>query len=250
MMLFVDVGNSRIKWSVCKDDILTPQQSFNYQIHSLSEDLSQAWFSLEIPWQGIYISNVAGQQVAKILTQWVQNCWGMNASFIKSTRTECGIKNGYKKPEDLGIDRWLALIGARDSYAGLLCVVDCGTAVTIDVLSASNQHVGGIIMPSTTTMQKSLTKHAHALHVEAKKQDSLPILATTTQECIQAGTVYPVVAMIEYVMQKAEKQGGKPTLIVTGGGISALLPLFERPYEHVPELVLQGLLALAGQYLS
>ena len=59
----------------------------------------------------------------------------------------CGLRNGYRDPAQLGVDRWLAMCAAWQQFPGSLCVVDAGTAVTIDVVAADGAHSGGLILP-------------------------------------------------------------------------------------------------------
>lgn len=252
-MLMVDMGNSSIKWASRKQNQLSFQQRIPYQTDNhLEKILTQAWLTLKVPCQGVWVSNVAGLHKAEILTHWVQNHWGFKPTFIKTSRSDCGVKNGYKNPEQLGVDRWLALIGAYQLEKGMLCVVDCGTAVTVDVLSASGFHQGGLIMPGVTTMHHALLNNTYALvHFNQRLSQHFEktFLAHDTHTGITLGTLYAVVGLLEYVLNTLEKEGNQLKIILTGGSAPALEPLLQRTYRHIPDLVLQGLVAIAEQSL-
>jgi type III pantothenate kinase len=265
MMLMVDMGNSSLKWATLNQNRLNPQQSKLYEKNSLDDVLLQAWLTLEVPWQGIWVSNVAGLSKADILTHWVKKHWGLEATFVKTSSNECGVKNGYDNPAQLGIDRWLALIGARHLVKGKLCVVDCGTAITVDVLSADGQHQGGLIIPGLVAMYRALLSDTYAVGYSDKTlpnvwdrvantvQQSLfkekPFLAHDTNSGITLGALSAAVGLIEYVMNTLEKPKDSFTTLLTGGSVPILRPFLQMPYQHVPDLVLQGLKIIVNQSL-
>lgn len=279
MMLLVDMGNSALKWAILDQDRLSPQQRMPYQTQMIDQ-LTQAWRTQALPLEGVWVSNVAGDQKAEILTRWVKNHWGFNPTFIKTSHCACGVKNGYQNPELLGVDRWLALIGAHQIENSWLCVVDCGTAITLDILAINGHHQGGLIMPGVTLMQSALKCHTDALaHAEILVSDkqlrgltNLENLATPfsgqpcfnntlhqhpeksflahdTQTGMTLGTIYAMIGEVEYVIKHFDNQGNQIRLILTGGSVPLLEPFLQRPYQHIPDLVLQGLKAIVNQSL-
>jgi type III pantothenate kinase len=245
-MLLIDMGNSSIKWATLKQDQISPLQRIPYQSDRLDNLLTQAW--LDMPSQGVWVSNVAGPQKAEILTHWMKNHWGVKPTFIKTSPYQCGVKNGYNNPKQLGVDRWLALIGAYHLEKGPLCVVDCGTAITLDILSANGQHEGGLIMPGVTTMHNALLNDTYLLaqfNKSFKSRDEKPFLAHDTHTGITLGTLYAVIGLLEYVINNLNS----PKLILTGGSVPALESLLQKPYRHIPDLVLQGLKTVVNQSL-
>jgi type III pantothenate kinase len=250
MMFLVDMGNSSIKWAILAQDHLGPQKRLLYN-DNLDNLLTQAWLSLDVPLSGVWVSNVAGPKKAEILTHWIKSHWKLEPTFIKTSRSFCGIKNGYKNPEELGVDRWLALIGAYKLEKGMLCVVDCGTAVTLDVLSANGYHQGGLIIPGVTIMHNALFRNTYALAPLKKtlnENSEKSFLAHDTFMGITLGTLYAIIGSIEHVINTLEKQENQVQLILTGGSASALESLLV-PYRLVPDLVLQGIKAVVKQLL-
>jgi len=264
MMLMVDMGNSALKWATLNQNQLSPQQRILYKKDGLDSILTQVWLTLEVPWQGIFVSNVAGLLNANILSDWTERHWGLEVTFVKTSSNQCGVKNGYTNPEQLGVDRWLALIGAHCLATGKLCVIDCGTAITVDVLSIDGQHQGGLIIPGMATMYHALANNTYALEqpellnnnwdeVINSVQQTFPqdrenlSLAHKTNAGIRLGALYAAVGLIEYVMHTLNKQENSTTTLLTGGSVPLLKPFLQKSYQYVPDLVLQGLKNIVNQ---
>ncbi|ALG68298.1 type III pantothenate kinase [Beggiatoa leptomitoformis] len=248
MNLLIDIGNSCIKWASLEHHQLMTQQRCVYHKQNITTAFYQAWHTLNPP-TAVWVSNVAGEEMAEALQQWTQHEWGLIPHFVKSTAMAQGVKNAYQHPEKLGVDRWLGLIGAHHLIMGNLCVVDCGTAITVDMINHEGQHLGGIIVPGVTTMHQALAKNANALapYISLSSQLQSDKLATDTHEGITLGTLYAVLGLIDYVMNRFEPTLGTLSLVLTGGSLPSLLPLLQRPYQHIPDLVLQGLTMMVMQ---
>src|SRR5699024_7332781 len=163
-----------------------------------------------------------------------------------------GIRNAYSKPETLGIDRWLALIAVRQRYRnanrdGVICIIDCGTAITVDVLAANGQHLGGLIVPGLAMMPKLLADNTAGIDkTDNKSQWEHSLLASTTDTAVSAGAFYAAVAFIDRVSgDVAVETNGEVKRIITGGDAPRILPLLKDKYEHLPDLVLWGLAQVA-----
>ncbi len=240
--MMVDMGNSAIKWAVFEAGQLFPMQRMSYQKCTLDHLLTQIWGTLKAPSVGVWVSNVAGPQKAEHLTHWVKHHWNVPIRFVETSEYAYGIKNAYDNPKQLGIDRWLALIGAYHVQEGALCVVDCGTAITVDVLSAKGHHQGGLIIPGLTTMYNALLSDTYALDKMGYQCHEDTFLAYDTESGITLGTRYAIIGLLEYVMNQLEH---KTRLILTGGSTPVIASLLHIPYQHIPELVLLGLKTVA-----
>ena len=84
--------------------------------------------------------------------------WDLQPEYIRVTKRACGVTNAYDVAADLGVDRWAALVGAHQGSSGPVCIVDCGTAITIDALSPAGEHLGGLIMPGITMLAELLVR--------------------------------------------------------------------------------------------
>ena len=156
--------------------------------------------------------------------------------------------NAYVEPQRLGSDRWAALIGAHAAVSGPLCVVDCGSAVTLDALDVKGQHLGGLIIPGLDMMRGALINNTSGIHEQAlaRGEGEVSVLARDTQGAVTGGVLYTLIAVIDRVTADLAADLQSPlTRVITGGDAERLLPLLAGPYRHEPELVLQGLAIVA-----
>lgn len=253
----MDVGNSCLKWAFLTQNGLSQQQSLLYQQETITQGFEQVAKSFQsllgiqpsAP-EAVWVANVAGAKTEAVLNQWIKTRWAIEPTFVRTTKEAAGVVNSYQAPERLGVDRWLALIGAHHLFKGKLCIVDCGTAITLDVLAATGQHEGGVIMPGFRLMRHALMTKTHGLAQLAEEEPSLnkktALFAQDTQAAVHLGTLYAVVGGLEYIFSQLDAQKEPFTLLLTGGSAMILLPLLHRSYHYVPELVLQGLVFLAN----
>jgi len=242
--IFVDIGNSRFKSALDIDGELHPLETFAWHDVFLNEVLADVWLK---PLDGakphsIHVSNVAADRILPNLDAWCCATWGQKPVAMASTPEFKGLKNGYQEPRTLGVDRWAAMIGARSLYDGPLCVIDSGTATTVDVIDQGGQYIGGAILPGIYTMRRSLGKYTAALF--AADGDISPF-SDNTASGIAGGTGYASVGAIERLIDEAVKAVGPLTTVITGGEAGVLESLLTREANYSPLLVLHGVRAVA-----
>ncbi len=244
MNLLIDIGNSRLKWATAHTKHLTVGDPLANGL--LTEaTLAHAWQALQTPKQ-IAIACVANTQLVALVKQTAWKLWP-NTAVIEAQAKHCafGVVNAYEAPLSLGIDRWLALIAAHQLYRTNTCIVDCGTAITIDLLSADGLHRGGFICPGLSLMRQALYKQTHNLPF-SNTVFSLAA-ATSTEAAIFSGTVNAALGLIAQVMT----QQLHPTELILTGGDAALLAGYMQsvPLIHA-HLVLYGLAIVLSEPAS
>lgn len=244
MNLWVDIGNSRIKWVEQIDRQYSALHARPFNKSDIAGDLDQWWESMTRP-DRIGVANVAGTEVEEGLTEWAVSHWNTPPQFARVTASAHGVTNGYADYSRLGIDRWLTLIAAWNEYRHAACIVDCGTAVTIDGLDSSGRHLGGLILPGITLMQQSLAKASPAI------PDSRPAagrgLANNTAEAVATGCVLAASALIERAMRDLRQQhGGKFVTLLTGGDAGQFMDFLPAGVIFKPLLVIEGLAIVAN----
>ena len=243
MRLLIDIGNTRLKWALLLDGKLEQQGAFVYQKTSLSEQLSREWSALGTP-QGIFMVSVAAGDITQGVFDWAAKRWDCPLEKLHSGKRCGGVVNGYSKPECLGVDRWAAIVGAFALVGNAVCVVDCGTALTIDVVDSDGSHLGGLIVPGQAVMHRSLRESTAGLQV-SEVPGSASLLGTDTTSCIFAGSTQASVGLIErMVLQMQHQLDDSPVLVLTGGGAEALSPWLTLPYRYESDLVLQGIVRI------
>ncbi len=248
MILLVDIGNSRAKWSLWQDGAHQRVGAFSYEEHLFARTLDFEWRGIAAP-ERVVVGNVAGSKIADALYLWAQNRWKLHTEFAKSQKQCAGLTNAYARADRLGVDRWLAMVAGRQLISGQpLCVVDCGTAVTIDVIDAGGQHLGGLIVPGITAMCATLARTTSDVgSVHDHLPDPSVWIATDTQNGVMAGARLAVCALIDRVVHDAATHlGSQPVTLLTGGDAPAVVPLLGTTHRHLPTLVLDGLAAVAG----
>lgn len=242
MELFIDVGNSRLKWAQREKDYLSSSRAVPYQPHNLVTILKEQWGDLQPPTK-VYISNVGQKCLNDLFIQWCKQRWHLCPIFATTTKKSRFILNGYDDPLTLGIDRWLALLGAQPYLSTNGCVVDCGTATTIDILQVNGLHLGGFILAGLQTSRMVLFDKAAALkNVQLNQQVNHLQIGKNTHDGIALGTIYAIAGGIEKI---AAAYCAK--VIVTGGDAIFILPHLKCDFLYLPDLVLQGLTRWADE---
>lgn len=247
MILLVDIGNTRIKWALCNGAILREQGVESHKGLPLAEVLTAAWGILNAP-RRVLVANVAGKAMAAALSTWTNAAWGMDVEFLVPRRKACGVTNAYIEPQRLGADRWAALIGAHKRVPGNVCIIDCGSAVTLDALDAKGQHLGGLIIPGLAMMHNALIQNTGGISelAAAKGDNKVSVLARDTQGAVTGGALYTLIAVIDRVTADLAADLQAPLVrVICGGDAERLLSLLAENYRHEPDLVLHGLAIIA-----
>ena len=246
MKLLVDIGNTRIKWTCIESGGLTESQSFNRSKTGIKASLNNQWKTLK-DISSIYVSNVSGDKIAQQLTEWTEKQWQLSPVFIHSEQKKFGVTNSYSQPELLGVDRWLALIAARQHARQATCVIDCGTAITVDVITKYGVHQGGMILPGLSLMRQALTDNTSDINDTTEASD-FRTLAVNTQSAIHSGCLYTITASLESLINDLQEQfENRIRFIITGGDAETLQPLLPSFVAHYPDIVLKGLAYYARQ---
>jgi type III pantothenate kinase len=154
-----------------------------------------------------------------------------------------GVVNAYQHPGQLGSDRWLALIAVRRLLGSRhACIVDCGTAVTIDWLRADGQHLGGFILPGLDAMIAALVRETR-LELPAQLADfRQPGAGTSTRDCVGRGALLAISGAIESSAALLSAQlDARVTCVLTGGGAEGVARWLSTECHLEPDAVLRGL---------
>ena len=246
--ILIDAGNSSLKLSVLDSadnlEIYFTILDYSDLYHNLIEQLSEFIVS------NVIISNVNKAMVSHIVTDVSLLLWNVVPYQVVTQQNKYGISTRYSNPRLLGCDRWLALIAARAEFQKAICVVDCGTAVTIDVLTEEGMHIGGFITPGLDMSRNALGYHTNNLPLILRDEhiinDSSSFLANNTQDAIIGGTLYQLSAYLERVVAEIKQEvGNNIECIITGGDAVILQELISHHFSYREKLVLDGLAIIA-----
>jgi type III pantothenate kinase len=241
MTLLIDIGNSRLKWGWSREgQIVSGPALVNDKINLTT--LLDLWQQIPRPDQ-LVVSCVSASHLLEQVQKTACELWpAINIISATSQANAFGVVNSYQQPEKLGVDRWLSIIAAYRQYREAICIVDCGTALTIDLLAADGRHQGGFIVPGLTLMKKSLAQGTQALQHVTKSYIFEP--ANNTDAAIYNGTLAACCGLIEHVLSK---QSQNVRLILTGGDAVAIANQLAVASIVDQDLVLRGLLCIAEE---
>jgi len=228
--LCIDCGNTRLKWGLRNGTKWIGQGAL-----ALSE-----LAGLAVPAERIVACNVAGDKarhgVEALATRLV-----VPLRWLRAQAAGGGVTNGYEHPEQLGVDRWAALIGARALHAGPAIVVMSGTATTVDRLDADGVFQGGLILPGLAMMREALAGGTADLPVAAGEFRPLP---RNTFDAIASGCLNATLGAIERMFRQVADRPDALCLLA-GGAAPTLAAHLVLPHRVVESLVLEGLASVA-----
>ena len=235
-LLLIDAGNTRIKWAIAAPGAaLGAWTLLDAVSHAGLDGAADAWRKAGVT--RALVSNVAGAALRERIAQALPT--GIAVEWFASTAERAGLHNGYRNPGQLGCDRFAAAIGARAlAPRQNLIVATCGTATTVDAVSADGLFVGGMILPGLALMASSLASNTAQLPQVVP--GAVPALfGDNTNDAILSGVLSAQAGAIE----RAVAGHGASSCIVSGGAAPTIAPALKVAHRVVDNIVLVGLQA-------
>ena len=246
MLLAIDVGNTNTvigildgtclqhRWRIATD----PRKTGDEYAVLLLQLCSQAGVDTKVL-GGIALTSVVPDATAALAAGCEEHL-GL-APLVVTSDLDLGIPVDYDHPSEVGADRLVNAVAARELVDGAAIVVDFGTATTFDVITADGRYVGGAISPGVRTSAENLFRRAALLH----RVGLIPperAIGRTTEQSLRSGIVFGVAGQVEGIVARiVEELGEKPTVVATGG-LAAQFALFAPSIDMVePDLTLLGL---------
>lgn len=240
--LLIDIGNSRLKWAFAQGEhLLAPAQALPL---AESGKVFDAWQALPgLPPTQVRMVSVIDRPVVDDIEQWVKSQWGVVVERV-TTANNKRISVAYEQPEQLGADRWLAMIGAQSRGLLPACIIDCGSAITIDAVDLNGRHYGGLILPGLAAQKAGLAQIAPALPAPDFDKPA-PLLGKNSEDAVVSGHLHATAAAVEGLVERIRKETGlRLPAVLTGGDAATLSPYFSQTPPVLPDLVLEGLAAM------
>ena len=240
-MILLDVGNTYTKWEVAFDREAPCGSFFTRNLLGGVTSLIDAY-----PQERAILASWVGKAEARPAVQQRLAARGIAFEVAVSRREQLGLINGYEDPDKLGVDRWLAMLGLWHCNRRPFCVVDAGTALTMDFVDASGRHLGGYIVPGVRTMITSLNVATAQIDCTLINNDEIEWQpAKNTTDAVQRGVMVTLAGAIEYASARVAKQYDLNDIdCFVGGGDGALLATLLGPqWQMEKSLVIAGLKA-------
>lgn len=247
--LLVDAGNTRLKWSWLQDGQRSEQQARVY-----ADDLDKITAAQAILTELLHdagarrmiVVHVLGDDFSRGVEQLCQ-LTSCQLSLVSGTTDTYGIKLAYPNPAHLGADRLVGLAAARSlAEYNAAIIIDCGTAVTVDAITADNVHLGGLITPGLGLLQDSLFQRTQAKHMDKSLVDNPQIFTDNTAAAIGSGCLFSLVGTIEGICQRMQdKMAEQPLKIICGGDAVRLHEWLRGDFMLRPAALMDGLQAIA-----
>lgn len=245
--LLLDIGNTRLKWGIAEDGEIHKTGHIT-QAKVKEQGIGVLTTRLPRHVDAVMASNVAGPTFATRLSGVIGAHCNRDVHFASSRKSELGLRNAYSKSRTMGVDRWVAMIGAWTEFESACLVVDAGTAVTIDAIDDDGQHLGGQILPGIGLMPRALasnTSNIPSLKApKSSKFEGLKQFAGSTGAAVSSGAIAATTGAVERSIKTLRSNAYDPNVVLTGGDASRILQALDEDPLHRPNLVLTGLLRL------
>lgn len=252
MILTIDIGNSRIKWALWQAEKIIARGAACYELNKIAEAFDQLFSAIEKPSQ-VFAVCVAGNEIPRVLSEWVKQKWQRQVDYLKTEKHYKNITNAYDQPEQHGADRWAAIIAGFQRFPGsAVCVISAGTAITFDLINKDGRHLGGYILPSYLTMHAALMADTANVTSELTMQfkqnnnssNNVSTIPDNTNDAVNQGLHKLLQAGIREFCQLAQQtMAGPVQIIITGGFAKTILS-----YPGMPEMIFEPDLVMQGLY--
>ena len=240
MNLTVDIGNTRVKAGVFKGRKLVKANTYDSFTLSILKDIFKDHSGIE---------NSILCSVKKYPTE-LKKYLSDNSRFAELTsKTTVPVKIAYKTPQTLGMDRLAAVCGAYAIYKGSpVLVVNAGTCITYDFLTAKNVYAGGSISPGLEMRFMALNTFTGALPLITADLKFKKLSGQTTEESIRVGVQLGMLKEVEGIINEYKAKHPNLKIILTGGSMDWLLKSLKIKIKAEPFLVLTGLNVILSPY--
>ncbi|MBA4728081.1 MAG: pantothenate kinase [Pseudomonas sp.] len=241
MILEVDCGNSLIKWRVLDScsGVVAAQGASSCAAGLLGELGSLVHLRIL---RARLVSVRSDQETMEICTR-ISDALSVHVQSAAPAKELGGVINGYLEYERLGMDRWLAMVGAFQLKRDAMLVLDLGTAVTADLVDAQGVHLGGFICPGISLLRSQL--HAHTQRIRYSMDEAPAASCTlepgrTTVEAVERGCLSMLHSFVStQIRQAGDRFGAAFSVYATGGDAGLIKDIGQ--VQRIPDLVFRGL---------
>lgn len=248
MLLAIDVGNSHTVCGIFKDDTLVSHWRLKTDRQKTADELAARFNSL-FSMQNISFNDITGVVIASVVPtqqqawqEFTRNYLDYIPLLINGQDIKTGIKITTDHPEDVGADRIVNAVAAFEQYKNNLIVVDFGTAITFDCISAAGEYLGGAIMPGVAISLDALAERTAKLPRVDISTPPKRAIGSNTVEAIKSGLLYGYGSMVDGMVHKLSLEFPASPQVIATGGMAEILATYSDSIKTIdPMLTLKGL---------
>ncbi len=231
MNLIIDIGNTRAKIAVIKEnDILKKMTSDNQNINKTLKKLQKEYT----------IKNCIVSSVSTFNASQLKNPDSFNKFIVLNQHTQIPFINKYDTPSTLGVDRIALASAAVTKYSNQnVLVIDAGTCITYDFVNINSEYLGGAISPGIKIRYKAL--HEFTANLPQLEKNNFTLIGTNTKNSIHSGVLNGFIQEIEGVIGQYRAKYQNLTVVLTGGDTNFLAEKLKSTIFANPNFLLEGL---------
>jgi type III pantothenate kinase len=241
MLLAVDVGNTQTVFGLYDGDALGERWRIATEAHRTGDELGAllADFLDLSALDGICLSSTVPRLIREY--EHVAERWAHAPLLVVGPGVKTGIQIHYDDPREVGPDRIMNAVAAKERYGAPAIVVDFGTSTNFDVVSAAGDYVGGVLAPGIEiSMDALFARAARLVKVDYVEPES--VIGKTTESALQSGLVYGFAGQVDGIVDAIRRELGAEAAVVATGGLAELIAPHSRTISKVdPFLTLEGL---------
>ena len=251
MLLAVDAGNTNTVFAIYEGE--TQRGLWRAATDARrTADEHYVWLAQLMAVEGVARADIDAAIISTVvpaslfnLTRLCQRYFDVEALVVGEPGVDLGIKVMLDNPAEVGADRLVNAVAAKEAYGGPLILIDFGTATTFDVIDRDGDYVGGVIAPGANLSMEALHMAAAKLPLVAVRQPQ-QVVGRSTVQAMQSGIFYGYVSLIEGLVDRIRKERDEPDLRTIATG--RLAPLFYGATDAIQavdrDLTLRGLLQI------
>jgi len=241
MLLAIDVGNTQTVLGLYDGDRLAEHWRLATEAHRTADELGALFGRLLDLGSlfGICLSSTVPRLVREY--EELAERWARVPLLVVGPGIRTGITLRYDSPREVGPDRIMNAIAARDRYGAPCIVVDFGTSTNFDIVSAAGEYVGGVLAPGIEISMDALFARAARLQ-KVDFEEPSSVIGKSTETALRSGLVYGFSGQVDGIVERIREELGTEAKVVATGGLADLIAPHSRTIELVdPFLTLEGL---------
>jgi type III pantothenate kinase len=248
MLLAIDVGNSHTVGGIFKQDELVCHWRLKTDRQKTADELGARFHSL-FSMQNCNFNDITGLVIASVVPTQQQAWLEFSRKYVKcepllvnGQDIKTGIKIATDHPEEVGADRIVNAVAAYEQYKQDLIVVDFGTAITFDCISAAGDYLGGAIVPGISISLDALSSRTAKLPRVDISTSPKHAIGANTVEAIKSGLLFGYGGLVDGLITRLSAEFAAPPEVVATGGMAEILSSYSESIQNIdPMLTLKGL---------